>query len=594
MKKYILFLGISLLAGSCMNNDFLEVYPQDKQTELTAFRTYDNFKAYAWGLYNTFNGYGKDWNNNSVYNGDFQADNMISHVAGSESQWGWQTVKVPAKSDNWNYSYIRRVNLMLGNIDQSDMSDTEKEHWRSVGYFFRSYKYFDMLSRFGDIPWVDRVLSDDDELLYAPRDSRDVVASNILNDLKYAEEHIKKDGDGQNTINKSVVQALISRFALFEGTWRKYHSLSDAEMYLKECERVSSVLVKEYPVLHPRYEELFNMEDLSGVDGVLLFKAYAATQLMHGLTRSVRTGESTMEVSKDAVDSYLCSDGQPIGSSPLYGGDKDVYAQFRNRDYRLYHTVCPPYQVKVATNSPVWEYTDNLVEREYIDLMATISGPTYHNLPTANFKGFVTRGQPHFKGNNWGMGWQTTYMGFWFWKYYNTHTDATGAVNTTDAPLFRMGEVMLNYAEVKAELGTFDQTVADVSINKLRARAGVAPMTVADINASFDPARDPDISPLLWEIRRERRVELFGEGFRFDDLRRWKKATYINKQPVGVYVGDGSTAPSPGASGKVTGEGYAYFFNPPKGWQEHYYLYPLPLNQLALNKNLKQNSGWDN
>ena len=594
MKKYILFLGISLLAGSCMNNDFLEVYPQDKQTELTAFRTYDNFKAYTWGLYNTFNGYGKDWNNNSTYNGDFQADNMISHVAGNESQWGWQTVKVPAQSDNWNYSYIRRVNLMLGNIDQSDMSDTEKEHWRSVGYFFRSYKYFDMLSRFGDIPWVDRVLSDDDDLLYAPRDSRDVVASNILDDLKYAEEHIKKDGDGQNTINKSVVQALISRFALFEGTWRKYHSLSDAEKYLKECERVSSVLVNEYPILHPRYEELFNMEDLSGVDGVLLFKAYAATQMVHGLTRSVRTGESTMEVSKDAVDSYLCSDGRPIGSSPLYGGDKDVYAQFRNRDHRLYHTVCPPYQVKVATNSSVWDYTDNSVEREYIDLMATISGPTYHNLPTVNFKGFVTRGQPHFKGNNWGMGWQTTYMGFWFWKYYNTHTDATGAVNTTDAPLFRMGEIMLNYAEVKAELGTFDQAVADASINKLRARAGVAPMTVADINAGFDPARDPDVSPLLWEIRRERRVELFGEGFRFDDLRRWKKAAYINKQPVGVYVGDGSTAPSPGASGKVTDEGYAYIFNPPKGWQEHYYLYPLPLNQLALNKNLKQNSDWDN
>lgn len=594
MKKYILILGIGLLTTSCLNDDFLEVYPKDKQTELTTFRTYDNFKAYAWGLYNTFNGYGKDWNNNSVYNGDFQADNMISHVAGSESQWGWQTVKVPTKTDDWNYSYIRRVNLMLGNVDQSDMSDSEKEHWRSVGYFFRSYKYFDMLSRFGDIPWVDRVLSDDDELLYAPRDSRDVVAANILENLKYAEEHIKKDGDGANTVNKSVVQALISRFALFEGTWRKYHGLSDAEKYLKECERVSAVLVGEYPTLHPRYEELFNMEDLSGVDGILLYKAYVATQLVHGLTRSVRTGESTMEVTKDAVDSYLCSDGRPIGSSPLYGGDKDVYAQFRNRDYRLYHAVCPPYQVEVAANSPVWDYTANPAEREYIDLMATISGPTYHNLPTANFKGFVTRGQPHFKGNNWGMGWQTTYMGFWFWKYYNTHTDATGAVNTTDAPLFRMGEVMLNYAEVKAELGSFDQAVADASINKLRVRAGVAPMTVADVNAGFDPARDQDVSPLLWEIRRERRVELLGEGFRFNDLRRWKKAAYINKQPVGVFVGSGSTAPSPGSSGKVTNEGYAYFFTSPKGWQEHYYLYPLPLNQLALNPNLKQNDGWKN
>lgn len=156
--------------------------------------------------------------------------------------------------------------------------------------------------------------------------------------------------------------------------------------------------MNKYTTLHPNYEELFNSESLDGINGIILYKEYATSQLCHGLTRMVRTGESQIEATKDAVDSYLCSDGHPIKNSSTYGGDKDVYAQFRNRDYRLYHTVCPPYMVSLASASTTqWKFTDNPSEREYIDLMATISKETYHRLPTSNFKGFITKGQPHFK-----------------------------------------------------------------------------------------------------------------------------------------------------------------------------------------------------
>ena len=145
------------------------------------------------------------------------------------------------------------------------------------------------------------------------------------------------------------------------------------------------------------------------------------------------------------------------------------------------------------------EYTDNAQDREFIDLMATISGETYHRLPSSSFKGFTVQGQPHFKNQNWGQGWNASQMGFWVWKYYNTHTVATNAngVNTTDAPLFRVGEVMVNYAEAMCELGKFDQTAADKSINKLRARGHVAKMTVEDITDDFDTARDPSVLSLI-------------------------------------------------------------------------------------------------
>ena len=602
MSKYILCASVSLclLMSSCLNDEFLEVYPKGQQTEASVFTTNDNFKTYAWGLYNVFFGYTYNTGQtDEIFRGDFESDNMIKGLAGYEGQWAYRKAKAKDESKDWDYDYIRRANLLLDNIDKSEMNETEKEHWRSVGYFFRSYKYFQMLSKFGDIPWVEHALTEESPELYGKRDSRDLVASNILSNLKYAEEHIGNDilVDGKNTINLYVVKALISRFALFEGTWRKYHGLADADTYLKECARAAGDVIEEYPNVHPQYDELFNSETLDGVAGVLLYKAYETGQLMHGLTRMVRTGESYIEATKDAIDSYLCKDGRPVTTTTSnYGGDRDIYGQFRDRDYRLYLTICPPYMVKKdkGPSTPDWQYTANAEDREFIDLMATISGETYHRLPSSNFKGFTVQGQPHFKNMNWGQGWNASQMGFWVWKYYNTHTVATNAngVNTTDAPLFRVGEVMVNYAEAMCELGKLDQPAADRSINKLRARAGVAKMIVNDIGDNFDTDRDLSVPALLWEVRRERRVELMGEGFRLDDLRRWKKGEYVNKQPLGAYVTEAAAKKLKVTGGMGADDGYVYFYDTPLGWQEHYYLYPLPLKQLALNTNLEQNPVW--
>lgn len=137
MKKYIVGVGLFLLMNSCLNNDFMEVYPKDQQTELTSFRSYENFKTYAWGLYNVFFGYAyKTGQTDEIFKGDYEADNMIKHVSGNESQWAYQKAKVPASSDSWDYEYIRRVNLMLDNIDQSSMNDAEKSTLEKCWIFF--------------------------------------------------------------------------------------------------------------------------------------------------------------------------------------------------------------------------------------------------------------------------------------------------------------------------------------------------------------------------------------------------------------------------------------------------------------------------
>lgn len=115
-------------------------------------------------------------------------------------------------------------------------------------------------------------------------------------------------------------------------------------------------------------------------------------------------------------------------------------------------------------------------------------------------------------------------------------------------------------------------------------------MIVAEITDSFDPARDQSVPAILWEIRRERRVELMGDGFRFRDLKRWKKGEYLNKQPLGVWAKNSDYKNKLKIHGGGN-EGYVEFFNEPDGWLEYYYLEPLPTQELALNPNLVQNPG---
>lgn len=603
-------VALSFGLVSC-NDDFLEVYPRDTQTEATAFVTADNFETYAWGLYSIFGGYSDD-----TLGDDKNGGNLVSNAAGGESDWAMGRYKVPSSGGDWDFSFIRRCNLMLDHIDGSQMNEDEKKHWRAVGLFFRSHRYFQLLQKFGDVPWIEHVLSTDSEELYYPRDSRDMVASNILRDLKQAVADIREGGNGNNTVNTDVVNTFLSRFALFEGTWRKYHGLQDADTYLQAAADAALAVINtgKYSV-NPSYDALFNSEDLTGAASIILFRQYTGGELGHNYTRRIRTGELTFEATKDLVDSYLCSDGKAISTSDVFedapgeeGKDRlREYDRFRNRDRRLYVTIVPPYNENMS-DSKDSEYKVMLDDADNASWTGT------KRLPMTNFKGQVCNSQPNLMESSNFTNWGKTHMGFCMWKYYNTTTPSTTANsdNTTDAPIFRYEEVLLNYAEAMCELGKFDQAVADRTINLMRRRpsCNVADMDVDAITAagrSWDPALETGgyynraADPVLWEIRRERRLEFVGEGFAFRDIRRWKIADLVlNKRPQGAWIDrnvyggnltlqdiDGNTLPADAQYG------YGAYFGKPSGWLEHYYLYPLPLNNLVLNEALEQNPGWD-
>lgn len=636
MKKYIFLLLISLL--SC-NDSFLERTPLDQETEASFFKSYENCKTYAWQFYSWFPAYSLD--KNLLY--DVYTDNGFHGANNNENKYGWDKVTkesyTSTGTNSWKYERIRIIQYMLDNLDNSNMTEIEKNHWKGICYFFKANEYYSFLSRFGKAMWVDKVLTDrDDDILYGPAISRIELSDKILEMLEFARDHVKKDGDGANTINPDVVNALISRFGLFEGTWQKYHSVQNGNpsKYLQASYDASSSLISKYPTVHSNYNEVFNSYDLSSVHGILLYRIYIPTK-GHNLMRMMRSSESWQEASSDMVQSYLCSDGKPIWTSDSYEGnqltgDDIANVEFRNRDHRLYYSICPPYRVNTGGRTEKWEMgkdvenfcdrTDNPIDSEYIDLMKTITAGSAIQkfLPVIQWNDEIVREIPHLRGRyQMGQGYNVSNAGYYIWKYYTP--DNQTIMSDTDAPIFRMGEVMVNHAEAAWELGRFNQNVADATINKLRKRAHIAPMSVANITSNFDPKRDKggyssggdlisgpndyEVDPVLWEIRRERRVELYGEGFRFDDLRRWAKGHYINKTQYGVYVKKADyendryvTDPDINKfSLKIVDDGkgggrICLFGTPNPGWLNKYYLYPVPINDLKLNSNLEQSPGY--
>jgi hypothetical protein len=299
---------------------------------------------------------------------------------------------------------------------------------------------------------------------------------------------------------------------------------------------------------------------------MILYRKYASGQITHTLVSYVNR-EGQTGPNKDEIGSFLCSDGLPIALSPAYKGDKTIANTMSNRDSRIAGTFAPDLRPAGFTRPP----------------------GTYFGASTT---GYATL------------------------KFLNEDIMNTSAglsnVNPTHAPIIRLGEVLVSYAEAAAELGTLSQDDLNRSINKLRSRPGgnLPPLQVIGgmpaVNGVVydDPKRDPSVPSMLWEIRRERRLELSMEGVRYDDLRRWKKLDYTDTKVHtdlnrGAWIKK-SDYPTLSSSVAIEGggnEGYILAGTANRIFDnDRVYLAPLPLDQIKLYKDqgveLKQNPGW--
>ena len=568
-----LLLATAVSFSSC--DDFLTRDPQDTVTDVPSFwNNEENLRTSFLDYYTYFfPGYRSSWE---------RADNFAeTNVA----DWTDDNVAPTSDAGNWNFKKVRNMNLLLSRIQSSSLGEEAKNHWSGVARLFRAMEYAKLVQKFGDVPYYDAVLgSTDNEQLYRARDPRTTVMDKVNEDLAFACTNIRvNDGTKGLTVNRAVAQGFASRIMLFEGTWQKYHANNTAKAaeYLKAAKDYAAALMQTNAYsIAPSYKSLTTSEDLAGNPEIIMYRSYVENVVMHSLMSFQNTEMEMSSPSRSFIDAFLTKNGLPIhqaGNTDYKG--KEYAKEIQNRDPRLADNIDEESGLRLNGVAAVYAASGYYANR-------------YVNKDLINKPGGMS----------------------------NT--------NTTDAPVMKLNEVMLNYIEAAAELAdlgqyTLTQADFDKTINAIRDRQStqMPHVTLAgnalkvngvEIN---DPDRDATVKPIIWEIRRERRVELAYEGLRFNDLRRWGKLEYADmvknkKLNMGAWINKADYPENAEALAKITlcdengnivtgNEGYIMPITEVakmRQMADKDYLYPIPVDQITMYEThgfkLTQNPGW--
>lgn len=583
---YVILLG--LIALAC-NDESLDRYPLTTISSETFWNTENDLKVYNNNFYNyaksdamrLLNGNHEGANRNGQYSLDGMTDNDVRGLSYNSNHTRIRAGQINPESNpisfGWNntcFQFVRSINIGLANYDKANIQQNIIDQYKAEARLFRGWVVADKVSLYGDYPWIEEELNTESEELYEARTPREEVMTKVLADLDFACANLPDDwGDGgePGRLNRWHALLIKSRICLFEGTWRKYHGGSNPEMWLTEAASAANEVMQQGPYqlystgdpTHD-YNAIFQMTDLAGVDEVMYYRRYAQGVVQN----SWQIYYYMACASKDMVEDYLCTDGMPITLSDLYQGDSEFTKVFENRDPRLRQTILHP---------------DDVDYYNYGGLAGT-------NAQIPNLLGM---------NGDW-----VSLTGYHQVKHVNQEQNVYFHDGFTPCIIMRYAEVLLNFAEAKAELGTLTQADLDQSINLLRQRVGMVPMDLANI--PVDPKYVNDgVSPLIAEIRRERRVELFAEGFRFDDIRRWKQGSKMQKKDYGIRWDEANRFRiDPNGSTQlqyeeIPGIGIEYIA-PNKGsdfenpeFEEKHYLWPIPVSARSQNPALGQNPGWN-
>ena len=596
MKSYKLLitsiLSVVFLAGC--NDDFLERSPDADRPENNFWNSKKDFELYVNTLYPKYlAGFGTGFQANNVdpkgineaqlVYGDIVTDNAVTTNYSKVTNNDY-IAYLTAKSNEagWNWENLRQINYFLNHYKETSLSEDEYAIYLGEINFFKALEYFEKVKLFGDVPWLTKDLQTDSEELFAKRNPREEVIDSVIMVLDKAINLLPDNSNNSGRINKDMAYFLKSRIGLFEGTFRKYHKKNNAEKYLKLSVEASEKLINsnKYEIVggdkDKVYNEMFAKLSYAGNKEIVYWRGYNASLTLGSafsryFTQNNRNGGSS--ATRSLVDDYLCVDGQSISTSPLYKGKNTLELEFENRDPRLRQTICLPGEYTLRTG---------------IGMTGTTANPL-----------------PGIKGSNTANG-NLAVTGYRWAKWFINDPDdwARTANGLQAAPIMRYAEILLNYAEAKAELGQLSQAVVDQTINILRARVGMPKLIIGQ--EPTDPRLDQiyntyvgySVNPTLREIRRERRIELAFENARWDDLIRWKALKLLSMPVEGMKFSQ-SDYPSikVGTDIFLNKEGlilpYAQALPNGREFNERMYFFPIPIEDLVLNKNLEQNPGWE-
>ena len=607
MKKIVYFLiglaGAGLMAASCDLNE----EPIEKVGKEAVFGSESGLQTYSWSFYNALpsgndlayaEGSMVDYVDGTTFN-TFLRKNAYN----SENAGGWS-------SDTW--AELRNVNWFIQNLENSPVEETVKNNYMGLARFWRAYFYYDMVKRFGDVPWLERALDvDDTDALMAPRDSRELVMENVWKDLEFAQQHITLTKDKTcSRVTKWVAYAFASRVALFEGTFRKYHNLNlatSANTWLTRAANAAKEIMdnsgyKLYSTGEPAkdYRDMFLATDPKA-DEIIMAEVFSnelsALHYANWIWTSQTYGSCSNFI-RPFICTFLQADGTPYTDREGWQTE-GFYKETRNRDPRLAQIIRTP--------------------------------------------GYMREGKKALPAIN-----AYARLGYQPIKFCVDGTSGdTKTENNNMLSLFRYAEVLLNYAEAKAELGTFTDDDWAKTVGAIRKRAGITGGLTAKptkVDTYLQQTYYPNVNDAaLLEIRRERGCELCLEGLRFDDIRRWACGKLMTMSWTGMYIedidtpldfdGDGigdaifyttdeklkaalalvpekerSKVMSRIVTTDLTSSNLQVHAAPGGGYYlawdtqednnrvfgKKQYLYPIPAMVMVRNPNITQNKGWEN
>lgn len=576
MKKIFLFFAAGLLLTSC--SDLLDTEPYDQFTKQNYFTSENNVKLFANYFYNTFTGYGSG-------SGDYYF-NTLNDDQASTGITNWTFTSVPGTSGAWNNPYveIRRANTLIANVPGiSSMSDAAKNNWIGIGRLYRAWQHYKLVRAYGDCYYVDKELdATDEDILYGPRQPRNDVMDKVLEDLNFAVGNITADDGSKVAYNKWVALAMKAEICLFEGTYSKYvtNNLSRATTYLTEAKDACLQIMNSGKYsLNSDYKSNFDSEDLNKNPEMILYKHYVLGVMGHGTIDYTCGSTQVNGMTKDAFDSYLFTDGKPLALTSMDKSDKGVVVTLD--DHSGYG------EAKHIDISEVLANRDPRLSAQ-VDHILQFPGSGFARFGGAQSTASTGYGVLLFDNAKYA----TDANG----KDTNGNRQSTYG-NYSDAPIFWYAEILLNYAEACAELGSCTQSDLDKSINLLRDRVGMPHLSVG---VEADPANNMGVSPLIWEIRRERRVEMmYCMNDRYYSLQRWNQLDKLDTQKYpnlsrGAYVKGFDAEGVVLKDVTIDADGYINCKNngAERIYNDKYRLFPIPNDQANLNPQIGQNPGW--
>ncbi len=582
MKKSII-LGALVLTGLAFSScdDFLDDnrYPLTSETNTPEYwNNEDNVKLQCDQMLQYFTGYSSD----SSY-GEFYFNTLGDDQCGSGFV-DWKYTSIPTSSSSYTspYNNIRHSVMILDGLKGSTLDPAVKANYEGIARLGRAYQQYYLVRRYGDCNFIETALNvSDQDILYGPRQKRDVVFDKIVEDLEFACNNISTNKNAQYW-SRDLAYAMLSYMTLCEGTYRKYCTEAEnglapdparAEMLLKKSAAASDYLInsgryslsEKYRANYQSfYTEASAVPAMVDNPEMILFRAYAA-DVLENCVQDFTCGSTPINgITKDAFDAYLFRDGKPLGLTKLKtddagtldaDGNLSIAAVLAERDDRL-----------AQTTDPFVYYTGATWSREGAMQMTSSTGygvSKYDNTALAPDKRITTD-------------------------------------NTVCAPIYWYSVILLENAEAKAELqdlGKYTMTDADLdkTINQLFDRAILPRQTVASLSNMNDPAKDSDVSSLIWEIRRCRRCELIMDyDFRYWDLIRWHKLHYADPA-TNPDILLGANIMNATVKVETTNNYIKGNINYPsrtRDFKPQYYSYPIPSDQLNLNPALGQNKGW--